>query len=111
MKHIGIVGCSAEGASLCYRSIIEQGIKALGGYQHPEVTLHTFPLSTYMRHLEGPEVEKNGPNWHTAGEELLTSVEKLRRVGAGLRDLSGQHHPRSRRFGEGPAELAVPSHR
>lgn len=29
-QHIGIVGCSAEGAALCYRTICEEGACAGG---------------------------------------------------------------------------------
>jgi len=29
-KHIGIVGCSAEGAALCYKTVCVEGSKALG---------------------------------------------------------------------------------
>ena len=44
-QHIGIVGCSAEGAALCYRTICEEGAHALGAYEHTEATLHTPPLA------------------------------------------------------------------
>ncbi|MBD3266396.1 aspartate racemase, partial [bacterium] len=30
VKHIGIVGCSAEGAALCYRTICREGADLLG---------------------------------------------------------------------------------
>lgn len=29
-QHIGIVGCSAEGAALCYRTICAEGAQLLG---------------------------------------------------------------------------------
>src|SRR5665648_1237785 len=51
-KHIGIVGCSAEGAALCYRTICKEGTSLLGRHAHPEITMHTFPLSEYMRYIE-----------------------------------------------------------
>jgi hypothetical protein len=46
--HIGIVGCSAEGAALCYQTICTEGAKLLGPHAHPEVSLHTPSLSDYM---------------------------------------------------------------
>ena len=46
-KHIGIVGCSAEGAALCYRTICARGRGAAGADDHPEVTLHTHSLAEY----------------------------------------------------------------
>ena len=77
MKHIGLVGNSAEGAALCYRTIIEEGIKQLGGFNHPEVTLHTFSLQDYMQYLEGERRD-----WEDAGNKLIESVEKLKNIGA-----------------------------
>jgi aspartate racemase len=40
-EHIGIVGCSAEGAALCFRTVCLEGEALLGAYDHPEVSLHT----------------------------------------------------------------------
>ena len=38
-QHIGIVGCSAEGAALCYRTLCAEGAALLGRpHAHPEVT-------------------------------------------------------------------------
>ena len=48
-KHIGIVACSAEGAALCYRTVCIEGTDLMGRHAHPEVTMHTFPLSEYMQ--------------------------------------------------------------
>lgn len=77
MKHIGLVGNSAEGAALCYRTVIEEGLRKLGGFNHPEVTLHTFSLQDYMQYLEGDRRD-----WELAGEKLIESVEKLKAAGA-----------------------------
>ena len=51
-RHVGIVACSAEGASLCYRTLCSEGATLLGAYGHPEVSLHTHPHSAYVRCLE-----------------------------------------------------------
>lgn len=37
--HIGIVAHSAEGATLCYRTMWMEGIRRLGEHNHPEITL------------------------------------------------------------------------
>jgi len=76
-KHIGIVGVSAEGAALCYRTICVEGATLIGRHAHPEVTMHTYPLSDYMRHIDAG-------NWDEVGELLLASAEKLRKAGAEL---------------------------
>ena len=39
MKHIGILAHSAEGATLCYRTMWMEGVRRLGAHQHPEITL------------------------------------------------------------------------
>lgn len=76
-KHLGIVAVSAEGAALCYRTICAEGTALLGRHAHPEVTLHTYPLSEYMRHIDAGR-------WEEVGSMLLDSAEKLRVAGAEL---------------------------
>ena len=73
-KHIGIAAVTSEGAALCYRTICQEG-EARSGYAHPEVTLHTLPLSDYMRAIESED-------WPTVGRLLLESAGKLARAGA-----------------------------
>ena len=44
--HIGIVACSAEGASLCYRTICAESPALMGhAHAHPEVSVHTPSLA------------------------------------------------------------------
>jgi aspartate racemase len=74
-KHIGIVACSAEGAALCYRTICIEGANLMGGYAHPEVTMHTFPLSEYMRYIKAGD-------WESVAGLMLSSAAKLVKVGA-----------------------------
>lgn len=74
-KHIGIVACSAEGAALCYRTICKEAPKEMGEHTHPEVTMHTYPLSDYMVHIRAGD-------WDTVAELMISSAEKVARVGA-----------------------------
>jgi aspartate racemase len=74
-KHIGIVACSAEGAALCYRTICIEGMNLMGRYAHPEVTMHTFPLSQYVRYIEAGD-------WENVASLMLASVAKVAKVGA-----------------------------
>src|SRR5262245_65858118 len=76
-KHIGIVAVSAEGAALCYRTICVEGAALLGRHDHPEVTMHTYPLADYMRHIDAGD-------WKSVAEMLLSSAETLCRAGAEL---------------------------
>jgi aspartate racemase len=74
-KHIGIVACSAEGAALCYRTICTEAPKEMGEYAHPEVTMHTHPLSAYMKHIWAGE-------WKKVAELMLSSAQKVAEAGA-----------------------------
>ena len=74
-KHIGIVACSAEGAALCYRTICIEGANLMGRYAHPEVTMHTFPLSQYIRYIEAGD-------WENVASLMLSSVAKVAKAGA-----------------------------
>ena len=51
-QHIGIVACSAEGAALCYRTICLEALPLMGEHNHPQITMHSIPMSEYMPHLE-----------------------------------------------------------
>ena len=74
-SHIGIVACSAEGASLCYRTICAEGAQLLGPHDHPEISMHTHSLAEYMRCI-------NPGNWQGVCELMLSSAEKLAKIGA-----------------------------
>ena len=54
--HIGIVGCSAEGAALCYRTVCLEGADHLGLHGHPEVSLHSHGLADYVACLEASDL-------------------------------------------------------
>lgn len=69
-QHIGIVACSAEGAALCYRTVCLEGTRILGPHAHPEVSLHTHPLSEYMRLVDADD-------WNGVADLMLSSAEKL----------------------------------
>ncbi len=78
-KHIGIVGCSAEGAALCYRTICLEAepVMGKGKYAHPEVTMHTIALAEYMKAIDA------GAGWEKPVADLmLRSAEALKRAGA-----------------------------
>ncbi|WP_309087572.1 aspartate/glutamate racemase family protein [Phenylobacterium sp.] len=78
-RHIGIVACSAEGAALCYRTIVHEGAGRLGvADAHPEISLHGHSLAAYVERLEAPD----GPDWAGVGELMLDSARKLVAGGA-----------------------------
>lgn len=47
----------------------------MGEHAHPEVSMHTFPLSDYMSFIAADD-------WNGVGRLMAKSAEKLRRVGA-----------------------------
>ena len=77
-RHIGIVGVSAEGAALCYRTICVEGAGVLGAaHAHPEISLSTQSLAAYVDCLE------RGDDAGVAAL-MLRSAEALARAGAEL---------------------------
>lgn len=51
-KHIGIVAISAEGAALCYRTLVSEAQPLMGEHAHPEISLHSFSMAKHMAALE-----------------------------------------------------------
>ena len=75
-KHIGIVGCSAPGAALCYQTICTEAAAMMGRkYAHPEVSMHTLPFDRYMACVEAGD-------WRRVAKLMLTSAKKLSAAGA-----------------------------
>ena len=76
-RPIGIVACSAEGASLCYRTVCTEGSQLLGPHAHPEVAMHTHSLADYVACLDRND-------WPGVAELMLASAHKLAAIGAEL---------------------------
>lgn len=71
-KHIGIVAVSAEGAALCYQTICSAGSEYLGPHNHPEVSLHTFPLSDHVKLLDTNDLESVAWLMDKSAEKLIS---------------------------------------
>ncbi len=69
-QHIGIVGCSAPGAALCYETICTEAPEP-----RPEVSMHTHAFDQYNRHI-------NAGDWDGVAELMLASAQKLAAIGA-----------------------------
>ena len=76
-KHIGIVACSYEGASLCYQSICREAPKYLGRHAHPEISMHNHPLAEYMKYIDKDD-------WQGVANLMLSSAKKLIIAGADI---------------------------
>jgi aspartate racemase len=72
---IGIVACSAEGASLCYRTICAKGAQLLGPHAHPSIAMHTHSLSEYVDCIDTND-------WEGVAELMLDSAIRLKSAGA-----------------------------
>jgi len=73
--HLGIVGCSAEGAALCYRTFCVEGAEIFGEHAHPEVSMHTHSLAEYMACIYRDD-------WAGVAELMLSSARRLTAAGA-----------------------------
>jgi aspartate racemase len=76
-RPIGIVACSAEGASLCYRTVCAESAQLLGPHAHPEVAMHSHSLADYVVCLDRGD-------WVGVAELMLDSAHKLAAIGAEL---------------------------
>jgi aspartate racemase len=74
-QHIGIVACSAEGASLCHRTICADAGRWLGTHAHPELSLHSHSLADYVACLERGDLAG-------VAALMLDSARKLAGIGA-----------------------------
>ena len=74
---IGIVGCSSEGAALCYQTLCQEAQNQLGSYQHPQISMHTHSLSHYVDCLEKG-------NLQGVADLMLSSANHLKNAGAQL---------------------------
>ena len=73
--HIGIVGCSAQGAALCYGTLCAEGPALLGPHAHPQVSMHTHSLADYVERLERGDLAG-------VAELMLDSARRLAAAGA-----------------------------
>src|SRR5258708_13627971 len=73
--HIGIVGGSAEGAALCYRTICLEGAEVLGPHGHPEISMHSHNFADYVKCIDAND-------WAGVAKLMLSSAEKLAKAGA-----------------------------
>lgn len=74
-RHIGIIGCSSEGAALCYRTICSEGAALGRPYAHPSVSMHTHSLADYVDALEQGDLAR-------VEHLMLDSADRLLRAGA-----------------------------
>lgn len=73
--HIGILAHSAEGATLCYRTVWLEGIARMGPHDHPEITLTGIAMHHALPAWEAGDLE-------TVRRIFYADAEKLAAAGA-----------------------------
>src|SRR5690242_1999114 len=76
-KTIGIVGIAAEGASLCYRTIVAESADFPPGGAHPPIALYTGSFHTLNERLTQRD-------WPGVGALISDSITRLVSIGAEL---------------------------
>jgi aspartate racemase len=76
-KTIGIVGITAEGASLCYRTIVAESARALPGGAHPPIAMYTGSFAVLNERLSRRD-------WPGVGALISDSIKRLISSGAEL---------------------------
>ncbi|WP_225725270.1 MULTISPECIES: aspartate/glutamate racemase family protein [unclassified Nocardia] len=75
MRHVGILAHSVEGASLCLRTLAQEGARDLGAHEHADVTLDCIAMGRSMPAWEAGE-------YGVIRKILATSADRLARAGA-----------------------------
>lgn len=75
MRHAGILAHSIEGAVLCLRAFCQEGFRALGPHEHPDVTLDCIALGRSMAAWQRAD-------YAAVRRALAESVTRLARAGA-----------------------------
>ncbi|HLC59821.1 MAG TPA: amino acid racemase [Candidatus Nanoarchaeia archaeon] len=74
-KHIGIVGVTSEGASLCYRTICSEASKIMGLNHHPEISIHNHSFNEILE-------AQNKRDFPVVAKIIADSIKKLYSSGA-----------------------------
>lgn len=74
-KHIGIVGVSPEGASICYQQLFRHAAVMLEPNMHPVVSVHNIPLAQYVDAVRRDD-------WRQVASLLRDSADRLASIGA-----------------------------
>lgn len=75
MKHIGIVGITAEGAALCYKTIVAQSARLVGQNIHPEISINNISFDQIL-------ALQKAKSWSGVAKLMCSSIQKLSSIGA-----------------------------
>lgn len=73
MKHVGILAHSAEGATLCYRTVWLEGVRRLGAHNHPEITLTGIAMHHALDAWERMDLEMLRGIFHADAAKLAAA--------------------------------------
>ena len=73
--HVGILAHSAEGATLCYRTMWLEGVRRMGAHNHPEITLTGIGMHQMLEAWDRGDLE-------TLRAMFMADARKLAAAGA-----------------------------
>ena len=73
--HVGILAHSAEGATLCYRTMWLEGVRRMGAHNHPEITLTGIGMHHMLEAWDRGDLE-------TLRATFMADARKLAAAGA-----------------------------
>ena len=74
MKHIGIVGITAEGTALCYKTIVAQSARLVGQNIHPEISINNISFDQIL-------ALQKAKSWSGVAKLMCSSIQKLSSIG------------------------------
>ncbi|HRI05558.1 MAG TPA: amino acid racemase [Candidatus Dojkabacteria bacterium] len=74
MNKVGIIGITSEGASICYKTVVSESSKILGGFNNVEVAL---VQPNFNRILEA----QKSKDWDKVAEIIVDSGKELEKLG------------------------------
>ncbi|MEZ5956681.1 MAG: amino acid racemase [Hyphomonadaceae bacterium] len=70
MLHIGILGHSADGSSLCYLEMVREGARQLGDHAHPEITMSLLPMGPTLPWWEAGDLNRINAHLRATAQRL-----------------------------------------
>jgi aspartate/glutamate racemase len=102
--HIGILAHSAEGATLCYRTIWMEGVARMGAHNHPEITLTGVAMHQALADWEAG-------NLAALRALFMADAEKLAAAGADFLHTARQYGPYRLGIARGSVPHPLPPYR
>jgi len=70
MRHIGILGHSADGSALCYLEMVREGARRLRSHEHPEITMSLLPMGPTLPWWDALDLPKLNTHLRATAQRL-----------------------------------------